>query len=201
MKRFSFIILFICRMGGLANAQHTGYFIKNNNDTVRCYIKLDGDLDPIYRFYNAKHKARMRRISADTVKAFRVSADSSYFVARVIPITYKKRKLVFLQLVERGRINLYSYSTQFYYAASGREDYNKSLYASKGSDSLMLIRTGDVWPLKQTKLRNLFYSLISDEPQVAAAYMARDGKHSLFYNFNTIDDFISRYNKAAAAKK
>ena len=170
-----------------ANAQ-IGYIITQKNDTLKGEFVLSGFGKPKFKPAN---KADFRTIDLDTIKEYQLS-DSSVFVLRPVPRSTANliAKPQVLQRLEHGRINLYMYQ-----APAG--DHIITWYASKGADSLITLKTSDIFLVgggskksRKAALANMF----ADQPDVQAAFIA-----TAKFDFDTIRTYIRRYNKKASA--
>jgi len=179
------LLVFICIFMGKANAQ-VGYIITQKNDTIKGELRMRA-------FGGAKFKPENKddiSVSFDTIKEYQLS-DSSVFVIKRIPRSTANilSKPQILQRLEHGRINLYQY-------VPPAGDPIITWYASKESDTLITLKTSDIFLAgggSKKKRIAILSNMFADEPDVQAAFNAT-GK----FDFNTIHIYIRRYNKAAS---
>lgn len=181
--------MFACVYVNHANAQ-VGYIITQKGDTIK------GELN-IRLFGGGKFKPMNKpdfvSIKIDTLKEYRLS-DSSVFVLKGIPRSSSNliSKPRILQRLEHGRINLYQYV-----APAG--DRITSWYASKGTDSLVTLKTSDIFIVgagTKKERRKSLSDMFADQPDLQAAF---DTERK--FDFHTIFMYILKYNMAAATNK
>ncbi|HEY8783787.1 MAG TPA: hypothetical protein VIM16_19315 [Mucilaginibacter sp.] len=160
------------------------YVITSSKDTIFCDIR--GSFFSNNLKYRANKKDKFTPItSADIIEYF-LADDTTTFVAKSLPRKVY-RYTPYLKLLERGRINLYDQQV-----ASGSQGQTTSFwYASKGSDSLKLIKVsgitlGGVGSRKQRE--QAFMDLISDFPSLLEGFKTKA------YTFENIQDCIVVYN-------
>lgn len=171
---------------GQADAQ-VGYIITQKGDTIKGEVKIRafGGMQ-----FKPANKVDFVTISLDTIKEYQL-IDSSIFALKRIPRSTANllSKPQILQRLEHGRINLYQY-------VPPAGDPIITWYASKETDSLITIKTSDIFLAgggSKKKRIALLSSMFADEPDVQAAFNAT-GK----FDFNTIQVYIRRYNRAAS---
>ncbi len=179
------LLIFACIFIGKANAQ-AGYIITQKNDTIKGEVKIRAFGGPQFKPLN---KADLISIDVDTLKEYQLS-DSSVFVLRSIPRSTANliAKPQALQRLEHGRINLYMYQ-----APAG--DHIITWYASKGTDSLITLKTSDIFLVgggSKKSRKAALSGIFADQPDVQSAFNAT-GK----FDFETIRLYIRKYNRAA----
>lgn len=179
------LLVFICVYVNHANAQ-VGYIITQKNDTIKGEVKMRA-------FGGAKFKPANNvepiSISFDTIKEYQLS-DSSVYVLKRIPRSTANilSKPQILQRLEHGRINLYQYV-----APAG--DRITSWYASKGTDSLVTLKTSDIFIVgagTKKERRKSLSDMFADQPDIQKAFDAEKK-----FDFHTIWMYILKYNMAA----
>jgi len=129
------LLIVTCFLINKANAQ-VGYIITQKGDTIKGEINIGV-------FGGGKFKAVGQSdympVKIDTLKEYQLS-DSSVFVLKRIPRSTANMfsKPQILQRIEHGRINLYQY-------VPPAGDPIITWYASKGTDSLITIKTSDIF--------------------------------------------------------
>ena len=182
MKKLSILtFLFICAFVNLAVAQ-VGYIITQKGDTIKGELNIGtfggGKFKPI-------NKPDFVSVKIDTLKEYQLS-DSSVYVLRVIPGSGAKPQI--LQGIEHGRINLYQYETP-----AGATSII-AWYASKGTDSLIKLKTSNAFfgGISKKEGKATLSGLFADQPDIQKTFDA-SGK----FDFATIQAYIRKYNKAA----
>lgn len=159
------------------------YIISLKNDTIKCHIgsRFLGKLT-----YKVDGARRAKPFDADSVNGFYRSEDSSLFVPRRLP---GADKLIFLRLVEGGKIKLYEHkvsdtkSTSFFW------------YVSKNNDSLQFIKIstmGIYIGSSRKKREQIFMDLIADNPALLDKY--KEERKTTNYNFELIQFYVKLYN-------
>jgi len=181
------LLMVTCFLINKTNAQ-VGYIITQKGDTIKGEINIGV-------FGGGKFKAVGQSdympVKIDTLKEYQLS-DSSVFVLKRIPRSTANMfsKPQILQRIEHGRINLYQY-------VPPAGDPIITWYASKGTDSLITIKTSDIFLAgggSKKKRMAILSNMFADEPDVQAAFNT-----TRKFDFNTIQICIRRYNKAAGS--
>ncbi len=131
------------------------YVVNLNNDTISCKIKFrtfTTAFQSARKAANGRVKYQVagvrgsKNVDADSIKAYYLSRDSSFYLSEYLPGTDYR---IFIKLLQRGKINLYEFSTSvgastmrqvngsFTTTGNGTESY---WYANKDNDSLKLIK-------------------------------------------------------------
>lgn len=182
------LLAFCCIAMNRVNAQ-VGYIITQKGDTIKgnVNIRAFGGVK-----FTPANKTDAISISFDTIREYQLS-DSSVYVLRRIPLSTANilSKPQILQRLEHGRINLYQY-------VPPAGDPIITWYASKGTDSLITLKTSDIFiggGGSKKKRMAAFANMLADEPDLQAAFTA-SGK----FDFGTIRLYIRRYNQAVLNK-
>lgn len=183
-------LLLTCTFINRTNAQ-AGYIITRKGDTIKGEVKFPSFGRPKFKPVNA---ANFRSFNLDTVKEYQLSKDSSVFSLKSIPLSSANlvSKVQPLRRLEHGAINLYEYV-----APSGSQ--LSTWYISKGVDSLIALKTSDVFlvgnGIKKDR-RQILSNMFADRPDTQKAFDA-SGK----FDFDTIRRYIRSYNKAMSSVK
>ena len=183
-------LLLTCTFINRTNAQ-AGYIITQKDDTIKGEVKLPAFGRPKFKPVNA---ANFRSFNLGTVKEYQLSKDSSVFCLKNIPLSSANlvSKVQPLRRLEHGSINLYEYV-----APSGSQLF--TWYISKGADSLIALKTSDVFLVgngSKKERRQILSDMFADQPDAQKAFDA-SGK----FDFDTIRRSIRSYNKATSTLK
>jgi len=203
MKAFKILaLLFLCTILHLSNAYaQQDYVINRNHDTVFCKIK-ENFFSGILKY---KVSGERKDKDFDDVIGYFLAADTATFVYKKIP---GRMSFTYVKWLERGKINLYELILTSGYrnitngfpvgsfgnSGSGQES-NKYLYISKGTDSLIQIKTDAISfnNIGSHKERiKAFLDRVSDCDYVATELKYSDLNKN--YDFDLIQSFIKMYN-------
>jgi len=173
-------------------SQNVGYIITIHNDTIYC-AKVKAVFIGGGARYKIKNSDDFKRISADSIKEYQLSNDSSTYRAVALK---PGADPFFLQLVTRGSICLYvMYTTN--YSGTTTTTTTTDWYVSKNNAPVIMLKTNGINLFapshddRKAALANLF----ADDPQVLAAYKADDS-----FSFKTIKKYVQQYNHDALAQ-
>ncbi|MFD1257587.1 hypothetical protein ACFQ3S_12335 [Mucilaginibacter terrae] len=183
IKFLLIVILTSTIISFVAHAQQTGIIVNLNGDTVKCEMK--------FPFIGAD---KYKTAEMEDFKKFNVK-DVSYYrtddLKRVYRATHlpKSKKLVFLQLVEDGKITLYTYTVTSY-GYMGATYTNTTWYVSKDNGELQELKTKALFGNSSKKSRqNIFSEMIADNPEVLKQYEEADN-----FSFKTLQNTVHYYN-------
>ena len=175
-----------------------GYLINFKNDTIKCQIGasyLSATLTFRLKLrYRVDTTRDFKKINPDSVKEFYWSHDSSTYVSKVLP---KDDKPVFVELLEKGRINLYQ-SLHASIAITMNVSSLTQWYANKNADSLKQIKIASTNLLGNGAIgshkdrEKAFMDMIADNPDLLDRYKA--ARKSADYSFELIRYYIKTYN-------
>lgn len=173
-------------------AQQNGYLVNLKGDTIRCNINPSGGK---WKGDDDKH---WNKFTADDIKAFHMYEDSSTYASVRLP---KAEKLVFLEWLEQGKINLYQAQKESAgYVIKVGFSYSNTVrwYANKDKDDLKqvkvtstsLIGAGAIGSRKNRE--KAFTDLIADNPELLSRF--KEAVKGAEYSFDLIRYYIKTYN-------
>jgi len=151
------------------------YVIKNNKDTVFCEVE-PATMNTIGR-YRISELDKFTKIDTSITEYF-LAENSSTYLLKNLP---KNSRRQYVKLLVKGRINLYSYSTN-----NSTADSEASLYAAKEPGDMVKIKHAFSSPDKYEK--KALTDLISDDPNLVKK------NESLPYDYRSIVDYIKMYD-------
>jgi hypothetical protein len=178
-----FMDLFVSR----ANAQ-TGYIITANNDTIKGEIKIPAFSGPKFKPAGA---TAFKSISLDTVKEYRLTKDSSIWMAKILPSTSMNliSKPQFVHRLEHGKIDLFE-------QIGADREHLTTWYINGNTDTLIAIKTDDLAIIgggSKKSRKEILLKMMADQPAIVAAFNA-DNK----FSYDKIRAYIKQYNRAVA---
>jgi hypothetical protein len=193
------------------------YVVNLNNDTIRCKIKFRTFTTA---FQSARKAANERikyqvdgvsgskNVDADSIKAYYLSRDTSFYLSEYLPGTDYR---IFVKLLQRGKINLYEFSLSvgattamqvngsFIMTGNGKESY---WYANKDNDSLKLIKMLRGTPhiaaekyignTSRKKRQQDLFDLFADNPTLLIKFKEEIKNED--YGWDVIRNYIKMYN-------
>ncbi|HEY9001518.1 MAG TPA: hypothetical protein VIM89_09195 [Mucilaginibacter sp.] len=163
------------------------YIITLKNDTIKCELHSSNNVD--WFKYQIEGVKGSKKLNADSINGYYSSKDSVLFLSKHTPGPGGR---TFLQLLERGQINLYELN-------SGSDTY---WYEEKNGDSLKLIKMyrnsvhiGDnsyeANTSRKERQQNLFNAL-ADNPELLQRF--KNAIKDVNYGFKLIQYYIKTYN-------
>lgn len=179
---------------------YNDYVLNLKNDTIRCHIiKVKGPDSNLAVKYRIAEGQSAKTLSADSVRELFFSDDSSVYMPKYLP---NLRKHGFLQVIERGKINLYQFlreqaTTSTYVGIS-------VWYASKNMDTLKIVNTS-VFSLiniyhtgTRKEHKKAFMELIADNPELLARF--KTAIESADFSYDLTRYYIKTYNDEFSEK-
>jgi hypothetical protein len=148
-----------------AKAQNPDRVITTHNDTIPCIISQSA-LTAVFK-YRTTAKGKTIKITPDKIKEF-YTGDKAYWYRRVFR---KNDGPMFMSIIERGKICLYE--AVVYPVGDDLPTPTKQLYAAKGSDTAILVKTvGEIVFSNRNKRVKEFGGLLSDDQTAYSQYLA-----------------------------
>jgi hypothetical protein len=152
------------------------YVVTRNKDTIFCKIE-PATFNTVSR-YRVNDDSKFTRIDT-TITEYFLAYNSSNYLLKTLP-NNKHREYV--KLIERGAVNLYSYSFN-----NTDEDNDASLYASKGTGELVQIKHSFTGRFDKDEKKAII-DLFSDDPNLSAKI------ENLPHDFTAILTCVKMYN-------
>jgi len=164
-------------------AQQPGIVVNTNGDTLKCEMK--------FPFIGAN---KYKTTQMEDFKKFDVK-DISYYRTDDLKRVYRAARLprgkkpVFLEVVEDGKICLYTY-TVTHYGYMGATSSTTTWYVSKDNGELQELKTNALFGVKSKKDRqNVFSEMLADRPDALKQYQDEDN-----FSFKTLRNTVHFYN-------
>jgi hypothetical protein len=189
IKTLLISIAFTC-VTASAFAQQPGIVVNTTGDTIKCEIKSP--------FIGAR---KYKTAQMDDFKKFDVK-DISYYRTDDLKYVYRSailprgRKQVFLEVVEDGKICLYTYTVTTY-GYMGATSSTTTWYASKNNGELQELKTNGLFGVKSKKTRQgIFAEMLADNAEVLKQYEETDS-----FSFDNLRNTVHLYNTGELYKK
>ena len=160
------------------------YIITQKNDTVFCQLKR-ALISKVVK-YRINPKGKYTSVDKTEVKEYFFSNDSTTWILKPIPETNDQ---VYIQWLEKGRINLYEYieTSYGYNGRSSQVYYNTYQYADKDNDTLKLIHSNGLFASNK-KGKKIFERFLADNAHLLEVF---DNNKDHY----TLEQFVHTYNK------
>jgi hypothetical protein len=182
------------------------YVVNLNNDTIRCKIKFrkfTTAFQSARKAANGRIKYQVagvsgsKNVDADSIKAYYLARDSSFYLSEYLPGTDYR---VFVKLLQRGKINLYEFSLSVG-AATMRQangsfittanQKNSYWYVNKDNDPLRELKATTIFTDESRKERKkMFSEMIADDEPLKAQFEADSD-----FGLERLRYYIRQYNQ------
>lgn len=160
------------------------YIVNNAGDTTRGQFKKQ--LISTGLKLKAIGKSQYEDVNYDDLSAYYKSKDSSSYVLKVIPT---RKKPLFLQRLQNGKIKLYQHFIAGTYGYMGGGSPSQTIwYASKDDGELLEIKTNNVLGTREER-KNNFFNLIGDYKELWDDFIAEKN-----FGYEMIESYIKKYN-------
>lgn len=176
MKKFFLTIALLVAV--LVSKAQSDYYITAKNDTVFGELKTTSD-DWIK--FKEKDQSKFAKIPSTDLSRVYDSPNNKIYVYKDVD-----GKLMLLQLVEEGKINLYERRT-YHYSQYGSTT-NVNWFAEKNGSPIVEIKTNSFWGSKE-KRKNAFTNLIADKPEIMDEFTNEEK-----FSFKFLQNLIKKYN-------
>ncbi|CAM3980424.1 hypothetical protein MUGA111182_20145 [Mucilaginibacter galii] len=165
------------------NAQQPGIVVNNSGDTLKCEMKF-----PFIgaNKYKTAQMEDFKKLNVKEISYYRTDDLKHVYKAARLP---NSKKTAFLQVVEEGRINLYTH-TVTYSGYMGASYSTTTWYISKNNGELQELKTSALFSFKSKKDRkNNFSDMLADNPEALKLYQDEDN-----FSFKTLRNTVHFYN-------
>lgn len=175
---FTLFFLFFAFLRVYAQAD---YIINLNNDTLKGTINFAVFSGASFKGPN---DSRPKKIKTTEVKEYYISKLQKNYCARVLPFGTKP---IFLERVERGKIELFELVTIVYsgYVTST----SISWYASKDNSPLIILKHNSWLTFSKEKRKDELFNMVSDNAEVAERFKQEDS-----FTFKKVRELVAIYN-------
>ena len=164
------------------------YVITLKNDTLKGVIS-----DQIFggHRFKSNESTKAVKINVKEYKEFYIASDQRNYCAVLLPNGFNP---LFINRVEKGRIELYELITTTY-GAYGMNSSVTSWYVSKDKSPLVMLKHNSWLTFSRDKRKNEFHELIMDNESVVKQYEAEEK-----FSFKSIKALVQQYNFDAVKK-